>query len=162
MYGGMALTCPLGCCEVFAVVKLHIDGENLRIELGWWRKLLAFHFQALEIPLAHIESVETDRPRTHWMEVRLPGSFVPWLVKAGTYRRAGRRDFWCATLGQPVLRLALRNEYFDSLTFGTEDNERWARAIKGLLDSDIEPEPDGPGETPIQGESIRLSPLTPA
>lgn len=143
-------------------MRLHIDGENLRIELGWWQKLLAFHFQSLEIPLAHIESVDTDRPRTHWMEVRLPGSFIPWLVKAGTYRRAGRRDFWCTTLGQPVLRLALRNEYFDSVTLGIEDNERWAQAIKGLLDPSIEQEPDRPGGILMPAESFRPSPLRPA
>ncbi len=143
-------------------MKLHIDGENLRIELDWWRKLLAFHFQSLEIPLGHIEGVETDRPRTHWMEVRLPGSFIPWLLKAGTYRRAGRRDFWCASLSQPVLRLTLRNEYFDSLTLGVEDNERWAKDIKELLDPNIVPEPNGLGEILTPAESVRLSPLTPA
>ena len=143
-------------------MKLHIDGENLRIELGWWQKLLAFHFQSLEIPLAHIERVDTDRPRTHWMEVRLPGSFIPWLVKAGTYRRAGRRDFWCTTLGQPVMRLALRNEYFDSLTLGIEDNERWAQAIKEVLDPNVERDPNSPGEIFIPAESVRPSPLRPA
>ena len=143
-------------------MRLHIDGENLRIELGWWQKLLAFHFQSLEIPLAHIERVDTDRPRTHWMEVRLPGSFIPWLVKAGTYRRAGRRDFWCTTLGQPVMRLALRNEYFDSLTLGIEDNERWAQAIKGVLDPNIEQDPNSLGEILIPAESVRPSPLRPA
>ena len=143
-------------------MRLHIDGEILRIELDWWRKLLAFHFQTLEIPLAHIERVVTDRPRTHWMEIRLPGTFIPWLVQAGTYRRAGRRDFWCATHGQPVLRLTLRNEYFDSLTLGTEDNEGWAQAIKGLLDSNFEQEPDRPGGILISSENVQLSPLKPA
>ena len=143
-------------------MRLHIDGENLRIELDWWRKLLAFHFQTLEIPLAHIERVVTDRSRTHWMEIRLPGTFIPWLVKAGTYRRAGRTDFWCATHGQPVLRLTLRNEYFDSLTLGTEDNEGWAQAIKGLLDSNFEQEPDRPGGILISSENVQLSPLKPA
>ena len=143
-------------------MRLHIDGENLRIELDWWRKLLAFHFRTLEIPLAHIERVVTDRPITHWMEIRLPGTFIPWLVKAGTYRRAGRRDFWCATHCQPVLRLTLRNEYFDSLTLGTEDNEGWAQAIKGLLDSNFEQEPDRPGVILIPSENVQLSPLKPA
>ena len=143
-------------------MRLHINGENLRIELDWWRKLLAFHFQTLEIPLAHIERVVTDRPRTHWKEIRLPGTFIPWLVKAGTYRRAGRRDFWCATHGQPVLRLTLRNEYFDSLTLGTEDNEGWAQAFKGLLNSNLEQEPDHPGGILIPAENVQLSPLKPA
>ena len=90
---------------------------------------MAVHFSSLEIPLAHIEEVGTERVKTHWSERRIPGSFIPCLVKAGTYRRAGRKDFWCVTRSQPVLRLALKDEYFSSLTLGIEDNERWVEEI---------------------------------
>ena len=127
-------------------MKLELDGETLRIELGWWQKLLSIHFPTLEIPLSDIESVETRRPRTHWREVRFPGTFVPWLVKAGTYRWDERREFWCVTRGQPVLRIALRNEYFDSLTLGVEDNERWAQAICERLADGSREAAAGPAE----------------
>ena len=114
-------------------MRLSLDGDTLRIELSWWRKLLAFHFFTLEIPLAHIERVGTERVRTHWSERRMPGGFIPWLLKAGTYRREGRKDFWCVTLGHPVLRLALKDEYFNSLTLGTKDNEHWVKQINQRL-----------------------------
>ena len=114
-------------------MQLRIDGECLKIELDWWRKLLAVHFRSLEIPLASIERVETERVRTHWGEVRMPGSYIPGLVKAGTFRRQGRRDFWCVAGRQPVIRLSLRGEYFHSVTLGLADNERWAEAINRRL-----------------------------
>ena len=110
-------------------MRLSLDEDTLRIELSWWKKLLAVHFSSLEIPLANIEEVGTERVKTHWSERRIPGSFIPCLVKAGTYRRAGRKDFWCVTRRQPVLRLALKDEYFSSLTLGIEDNERWVEEI---------------------------------
>ena len=114
-------------------MRLSLDEDTLRIELSWWKKLLAVHFSSLEIPLTHIEHVGTERVKTHWSERRIPGSFIPGLVKAGTYRRAGRKDFWCVTRRQPVLRLALKDEYFDSLTLGIKDNERWVEEISERL-----------------------------
>ena len=114
-------------------MRLSVDGDTLRIELSWWKKLLSVHFSTMEIPLAHIAEVNTERVKTHWSERRIPGSFIPGLVKAGTYRRSGRKDFWCVTRGQPVLRLALKDEYFNSLTLGMEDNEHWVKEISERL-----------------------------
>lgn len=110
-------------------MRIAVYGDALHVELNWWQKLLAFHFSTLQIPIDHIDRIGTERVKTHWKEIRFPGAFIPGLVKAGTYRRAGRRDFWCVTAGQPVLRLDLKSEYFDSLTLGMEDNERWIREI---------------------------------
>ncbi len=110
-------------------MRISLEDDSLRVELSWWRKLLAFHFSTLEIPLDHVESVSTERVKTYWSELRIPGSFIPWLLKAGTYRRRGRKDFWCVALHQPVVRLALKDEYFDSVTLGTKDNEHWAKEI---------------------------------
>ena len=101
----------------------------MRIDLNWWQRLLAFHFSTMEIPLAHIEGVGTERVKTHWSERRIPGSFIPGLLKAGTYRRSGRKDFWCVARSQPLLRLDLRNEYFNSLNLGMEDSQHWASQL---------------------------------
>ena len=68
-------------------MRLSLGGGILRIELSWWQKLLAVHFFTLDIPLTHIEQVSTKRVKTHWSERRIPGGFIPWLLKAGTYRR---------------------------------------------------------------------------
>ena len=35
--------------------------------------------------------------------------------------------------GHPVLRLALKDEYFNSLTLGTKDNEHWVKQINQRL-----------------------------
>ena len=64
-------------------MRLSLDGDTLRIDLNWWQRLLAFHFSAMEIPLAHIEGVGTERVKTHWSERRIPGSFIPGLLRGG-------------------------------------------------------------------------------
>ena len=115
-------------------MRLSLDHDTLHIELSWWQRLLAAHLSTtLVIPLSHIERADTERVATHWGEIRFPGSFIPWALKAGTYRRAGRRDFWYVTRGQPVLRLTLKDEYFTSITLGTRDNEAWVAEICGRL-----------------------------
>ncbi len=80
----------------------------------WWQKALALRFTPLEIPLAHVRRAGTERVKTHWNELRLPGTFIPGLLKAGAYRFEGRKHFWYATRRQPVLRLDLTDEQFDS------------------------------------------------
>ena len=114
-------------------MQLSLDDDTLRIELSWWVKLLGVHFSTLEIPLAHIESVDTERVKTHWSERRIPGSLIPGLIKAGTYRRDGQKHFWFVTRGQPVPRITLKNEYFNSLTLGLQNNEHWVREISQRL-----------------------------
>ena len=110
-------------------MRLSLDDDTLRIELSLWQKLLAVHFSTLEIPLAHIEAVGTERAKTRWGELRVPGTLIPGLLKAGTYRIDGQKNFWCVTRGQPVLRLALKDEYFNSLTLGLKNSDYWVREI---------------------------------
>ena len=98
-----------------------------------FRASLAVHSSTLEIPLAHIETVGTEQMQTRWSELRIPGTFIPGLLKAGTYRRDSQKNFWCVTRGQPVLRLALKNEYFSSLTLGLKNNEHWVSEISERL-----------------------------
>ena len=110
-------------------MHLTLNDGTLRIELSWWMKLLACRFSPLELPVASIEHVSTKPQKTHWNELRMPGTFIPGLIKAGTYRREGRKDFWCITRDQPVLRLNLKNERFDSLILGIQDNDLWASRL---------------------------------
>ena len=114
-------------------MRLSIHDDTLRIELSWWMKLLSVRSAPLEIPLAHIQHASTERARTRWneWEWRVPGASIPGLVKAGTYRRKGRKEFWCVTRRWPVLRLDLRDERFDSVTVATQDNQHWAARLSG-------------------------------
>ena len=114
-------------------MQLSLDGDTLRIELSLWQKLLAVHFATLEIPLAHIQAVGTEQVKTRWSELRWPGTFIPGLLKAGTYWRDGQKNFWCVTRGQPILRLILNDEYFSSLSLGLKDNDHWVSEISGRL-----------------------------
>ena len=116
-------------------MRLSLDDVTLRIELRGWEKLLAFHWHALEVPLTHIEQATTQRSKTTWREIRVPGTFVPWLIKAGTYRWSSRKDFWYVTRGKPHLSIELRQGYFTSITLGVQDNEEWAKRINERIAS---------------------------
>lgn len=49
----------------------------------------------VRVPLAHVSQVRTNVDRrtvpSGW---RLPGTYVPGLLQAGTYRTKGERSFW--------------------------------------------------------------------
>lgn len=47
------------------------------------------------VPLAQVSEVHTDVDRQGLPSgFRMPGTYVPGLIQAGTYRRRGERSFW--------------------------------------------------------------------
>lgn len=114
-------------------MRLSLERDLLRVELGPLERLLALH-GPLRIPLAQIERATTERPAGRWAELRLPGTFVPGLIKAGTYRWVGRKEFWYATRGKGFLVLHLKPKAaYTRVVLGLDDNLSWARRINGAL-----------------------------
>lgn len=67
-------------------MRLDIVNDNLTIEWEWYEMLWAFHFEnPMKIPLSAIIGVSTEEPSSDWRELRIPGTFVPGIIKAGTY-----------------------------------------------------------------------------
>lgn len=75
-----------------------IAGSNLVIRLSRWEQLLGFHGN-LHVPLARIGAViapATAHPsykKLDWRLVRLPGSYLPGVIQAGSYYRLGKGEW---------------------------------------------------------------------
>ncbi len=50
-----------------------------------------------EISLEHIVEVRTEAPETSWREIRAPRTYLPGVMKAGTYYTPRGKEFWYAT-----------------------------------------------------------------
>jgi hypothetical protein len=109
-------------------MKLSIEGNLLKIELEWWEKILAFH-GSFEIPLSHITSADTILPPTTWKEFKCPGSYIPGIIKSGTYYTNRGKEFWCITRGKSVLQIGLDGERFSRLVLEVNDSSFWKGQI---------------------------------
>lgn len=112
-------------------MRLDIVDETLRIELSWVEQLLAFTLRnPIEVPLAHITRASTEAPPTSWLELRIPGTFFPGLIKAGTYyTRRGKEFWWWRRGGGGFLVLELVNEPYRRIVLSIPENMQWAEKL---------------------------------
>ncbi|MFM6134684.1 MAG: hypothetical protein ACKPCP_11040 [Sphaerospermopsis kisseleviana] len=107
-------------------MDLSIIDHNLQIEFSLKEQLLALRFNKLwEIALTHIIQVTTDLPPNNWKEIRAPGSFVPGLIKAGTYYTDRGKEFWYVTRKNNfgnVLNIELVEEDYKRIVLNDVEN----------------------------------------
>lgn len=97
-------------------MNLSIVGETLHIQLEWYEQLWAFTLTpAFSIPLAHLQEVSAEEPRSSWAEIRAPGTYIPGIIKAGTYYTPSGREFWYVTAPKNYLSLNLEHEPISGL-----------------------------------------------
>ena len=116
-------------------MKLYLESDQLIIELEWYEQCWALSLERqLHIPLINIDRISTTEPQTTWMEIRAPGTFVPGVIKAGTYYSKGSKRFWYATSDKNYLTLDLRNESYRQIVITIPDNTFWEERINNTLD----------------------------
>lgn len=81
------------------MARIVIEGGDLVVRLSRWQRLLGFHGD-IRVPLARVRAVTapaTAHPRYHkmidWRLVRLPGSYLPGVIQAGSYYRLGKGEW---------------------------------------------------------------------
>ncbi len=116
-------------------MELSINHDRLRIDLNPWERVWAFFFnQTLEISIAHIRQVTIAKPETDWKDVRLPGTFLPGVIKAGTYYTSQGREFWYATHDHDYLTLELDDEFYKRIVLTIEQSQMWLDRINQQRD----------------------------
>ncbi|AFZ23554.1 hypothetical protein Cylst_1259 [Cylindrospermum stagnale PCC 7417] len=114
-------------------MNLSIIDEKLQIEFTLKEQLLAVRFNKVwQIPLAHIEQVTTAEPQSNWKELRAPGSFVPGLIKAGTYYTDRGKEFWYVNRETNYLTIELQDESYKRIILTIDNNEVWRQQLTQL------------------------------
>ncbi len=94
-------------------------------------KLWAFRFgKTIEIPLRHISRVSTEAPPFDWWQIRAPGTYLPGVIKAGTYYTRSGREFWYARPHRGFLVLELEGERYKRVVLTPEDAANWAEKLQ--------------------------------
>jgi hypothetical protein len=75
------------------MTEVAIVGDRLRVRLSGWDRVWALK-REIEVPLSQVRSVEPAPPGLHPRGLRAPGSHLPGVITAGTYRRRSGKEFW--------------------------------------------------------------------
>lgn len=111
-------------------MNLSITGNQLSIDLEWYEQLWAFTLnKTMSIPLDHIEKVTAEEPQSTWAELRAPGTFLPGIIKAGTYYTRRGKEFWYVTKDKDYLTLELIDEPYIRIILTVDNNQAWIDRI---------------------------------
>jgi hypothetical protein len=118
-------------------MQLHLDHDSLSISWEWYEQLWAFTLdKQMRIPLHHIDRVTTAEPDSNWAEIRAPGTFLPGVIKAGTYYTKRGKEFWYVTAEKNYLTLELHEEPYRRVVITLPDNVSWCEQIDRVLLAD--------------------------
>lgn len=111
-------------------MNINIVDNKLQMEWELFEQFFAFQFSKnFLIPLEHIELATTEEPQSSWSELRAPGTFIPGLIKAGTYYTSRGKEFWYVTKQEDYLSLELKNENYKRIILTIDDSETWVERI---------------------------------
>lgn len=110
---------------------LELTDRELIVHLGFWEMLAALH-RSIRVPLANVRGATDDQGYSGSdMGLRAPGTYLPGVIAAGTYHKAGDRQFvYISGKAQPVV-IELDNERFARIVVGVPD----ARATAGMINA---------------------------
>jgi hypothetical protein len=115
-------------------MQLYLADNRLTIELEWYEQLWAVTLDGqMHIPLERIDRVTTSEPQSDWAEIRAPGTFLPGVIKAGTYYTKRGKEFWYVTTDRDYLTLELRDEPYRRIVITIPDNLAWGERIDRAL-----------------------------
>ena len=114
---------------------MNLETKNgiISIHLEPTERLWSVHVSPqIDVSLDAIQSVQIDRPKTTWKEIKAPGTYI-FGFKAGTYYTERGREFWYAQKGHSCLCLDMEEGYYKRIVLGSPQAEDWCTLLQSLL-----------------------------
>lgn len=112
-------------------MKLDIGEKVLRVKLNPIEMILTMR-GSLDIPLKNIKGASTEKPGREW-GARAPGTYIPFIIKAGTYLFGTGKEFWFTTIGKPYLVIETEGWSYRKVVLTMDGNKEWAERINGAV-----------------------------
>ncbi len=114
------------------MIKVERDFDKVIFTVRGWDKFFAFK-SSLEIPVQHITAVypNPDIQINFLDSLKLLGTDVPKLFRAGTFYQNGETVFWDVRNTNNAIVVELNHEYFKKLVIEVENPQEAIALIKG-------------------------------
>jgi hypothetical protein len=105
-------------------IRLQPRGDVVMVSLTGLNRLFALKGR-LDIPKGHITSVDVmprkSVPPSPGTWLRAPGTFVPGLIRHGSYGREPNREFWAVYRQREVLVIGVADWAYGRLVLASRD-----------------------------------------
>ena len=104
------------------MVEIRVEGDRAVFEVQGWDQLWSLRSR-LQIPLAHISGARWDaQPAMGWFQgLKLAGTDVPNLFRAGTFYQDGGLVFWDVLHPERTIAVDLAHERYHRLVVEVAD-----------------------------------------
>lgn len=116
------------------MARLELTADSLVVHIEGADKFWALATR-LEVPLAHVASVET-RPadaRQVWHGLRMGGTNLPGVVTAGRFLQHGEWAFWDVHDPDRAIAIRLHDDRYARLVIGVEDPDVAAELVRAAI-----------------------------
>jgi hypothetical protein len=105
-------------------MQVTLSDDNLILEFSAVEKICSCR-RSVEVSVEHIAKVRPGVPEPRLLEVRVPGTFIPGVIKAGTYWTRTGKEFWYVRRGMPryVTIEMVEDAPFRRMVLGLDEGE---------------------------------------
>ena len=113
------------------MVGIEVKGDSVMIGVRGLHKLLALKSQ-ITIKGKNIRSAKLRDRSLQPPLWRIPGTYIPWIISAGTYYGRKRKEFWDVTSWGTSVELELENEKYTKVIVDVENPGETIRKIQDI------------------------------
>ena len=113
------------------MTRVSFTEGKLVVNILGWDKLWSLKSR-VEAPLGHVREV-CAAPGERARGIRMPGTYIPGLITAGTYQLGGQREFWAVRNPQDAVAIELQDEFFSRLVVQVPDPAATVMAAREAL-----------------------------
>jgi len=77
-----------------------------------------------------IQAYQNEEELNSWSGWRIPGTYIPYLITAGTFYRKGNRNFWDVMNKENTIIVELKDSFYNKLYIEVENPEETINLLK--------------------------------
>jgi hypothetical protein len=115
-------------------VGVEVTGGELVVWIGGADRLWALS-RGITVPLSgvrHARAVDRRAAAADSSLLRLPGAYLPGVIRAGSYGVGKHRELWCVHRADRVLVVELTGQRYRRVVVEVADPDRVAEEINGV------------------------------
>ena len=110
-------------------MRLNLDDGALTLTLEGMERIWSLR-RTIRVPLSELGETRIGPPTWGFLDIRAPGTFLPWVLRAGTYYTRRGKEFWYARHGKDALTIELlRPKGYRRLVLTPPDASAWKQQL---------------------------------